>query len=44
MLALIGVLAREIPCYTMEFDRSGGIIAELQDLMQRPVSSDKATR
>ena len=34
MLALIEVLAREIPCYDMEFDQSGAIVAELQDLVR----------
>jgi MoaA/NifB/PqqE/SkfB family radical SAM enzyme len=35
MLALLEVLAREIPCYEMEFDRSGEIVAELADWVQR---------
>ena len=42
MLALIGVLAREIPCYVMEFDQSGAIVAELQDLAHRYSALDKA--
>jgi MoaA/NifB/PqqE/SkfB family radical SAM enzyme len=35
ILALIEVLAREISCYEMEFDQSGGIVAELQKLVRR---------
>jgi MoaA/NifB/PqqE/SkfB family radical SAM enzyme len=33
-LALIGSVVREIPCYQMEFDQSGNIVAELQDLVE----------
>jgi len=35
MLALMEVLAREIPCYEMEFDQSGEIVAKLTDLVRR---------
>jgi hypothetical protein len=41
MLALIGVMAREILCYTMEFDQSGKIVAELEKLVARPSSMDQ---
>lgn len=41
MLALIGVLARETPCYEMEFDQSGEIVAELENLDRRLGSLDK---
>ncbi|MBU4232784.1 MAG: radical SAM protein [Desulfobacterales bacterium] len=40
MLALIGVLAREIPCYAMEFDMSGKIVAELEKLVRQRRSID----
>jgi hypothetical protein len=43
MLALIGAIAREIPCYTMEFDRSGRIVPELEDLVRRRGCFDKAS-
>jgi len=43
MLALIGAIAREIPCYTMEFDQSGAIVGELEDLVRRLGSFDKAS-
>jgi hypothetical protein len=43
MLALIGVIAREIPCYIMEFDQSGRIVPELEDLVGRLGSFDKAS-
>ena len=42
MLTLIGVLAREVPCYAMEFDQSGAIVGELQDLAHRYSALDKA--
>jgi hypothetical protein len=32
ILVLIGSMAREIPCYQMEFDRSGNIVVALKDL------------
>lgn len=38
MLTLMGALAREVPCYEMEFDRSSGIIAELEGLVHKPSS------
>jgi hypothetical protein len=41
-LALVEVLARETPCYEMEFDQSGGIVSELQELVRRLGSLDKA--
>jgi MoaA/NifB/PqqE/SkfB family radical SAM enzyme len=34
MLALIGSVAREVPCYKMEFDQSGNIVVELEDLVE----------
>jgi MoaA/NifB/PqqE/SkfB family radical SAM enzyme len=43
MLILIGVLAKEVPCYTMEFDQSGRIVGELEDLVRRLGSFDKAS-
>jgi hypothetical protein len=42
MLTLVEVLAREVPCFEMEFDQSGGIVNELQELVRRPISLDKA--
>ena len=33
MLALIGSVAREIPCYQMEFDQSGNVVVVLKDLV-----------
>jgi hypothetical protein len=44
MLTLMAALAREIPCYEMEFDQSGGIVAELEDLVQRRGPSLEAQR
>ncbi|MFC1597530.1 hypothetical protein ACFL5Q_06295 [Planctomycetota bacterium] len=35
-LRLVGVLVREVPCYEMQFDRSGRIIRELERLSQSP--------
>jgi hypothetical protein len=35
MLDLLDILAREIPCYQMEFDQSGGIVGELEELVSR---------
>ena len=43
MLALIGLLAKEVPCYVMEFDESGGIVAELEDLVRRSRALPKAS-
>lgn len=41
MLALIEVLAREIPCYEMEFDQSGEIVARLEDLVRGHLAKEK---
>jgi MoaA/NifB/PqqE/SkfB family radical SAM enzyme len=35
MLAITELLAKEVPCYEMEFDQSGGIVAQLEDLVRR---------
>jgi len=35
MLVLIEVMAREIPCYEMQFDPSGEIVSLLEDLVQQ---------
>jgi MoaA/NifB/PqqE/SkfB family radical SAM enzyme len=42
MLALIGVLAKEIPCYEMEFDQSGEIVTELEKQVRRGRSLHEA--
>ncbi|MGA9099753.1 MAG: hypothetical protein WB392_12575, partial [Methanotrichaceae archaeon] len=38
MMTLIEEIAREVPCYQMEFDKSGEIIAELEKLPILPVA------
>ena len=35
-LILLGQLTREVPCYRMEFDRSGEIVMALQELLRQP--------
>ena len=36
MLDLVEQLARQIPCYRMEFDRSGKILTPLEELVHKP--------
>ncbi len=36
MMTLLEKMARGVPCYLMEFDKSGGIVAELEKLPARP--------
>jgi hypothetical protein len=36
-LTLVEQLTREVPCYLMEFDRSGEIITSLEELVRQPV-------
>ena len=33
MITLLEEIAREVPCYEMEFDKSGGIVQEIEELM-----------
>lgn len=44
MWALIEVLAKETPCYLMEFNQSGAIVAELENLAGRLSSQDRVSR
>lgn len=38
MLTLVEGLTREVPCYRMEFDRSGDILAALEELVHQPAA------
>jgi hypothetical protein len=30
MLTLVGKIAKEVPCYTLKFDKSGGVVSLLE--------------
>jgi hypothetical protein len=40
-LDVLEQIVKEIPCYTMQFDKSGGIVQELQRLVQNPPDPEK---
>ena len=44
MITLLEKIAREVPCYEMEFDRSGGIVPEIEGLLQSRPENDAVAR
>jgi len=40
MITLLEEIAREVPCYQMEFDKSGGIVPEIEELMHLQIRPD----
>jgi hypothetical protein len=41
-LALVAAIVREVPCYVMEFDKSGKVADQLEALAQAGGAEEKA--